>query len=436
MNLEYVASGCSYTRALMISNLYWLVDEVITDLNKRKPNHQMSMLFNAYTEKTFGEKMKNFTGLSEVHADSGGLQIMTLGKENTPEIRDAVYTKQAKDSTVAMCFDEIFIENTVTGGSARTDVNTKTVITSKVYDDGVKTGHNIKRQIDIMIQENSACRPMMILHGNHFDDFKNYYDGMCSVLTEEYLRELKGVAVSDTCIGNGILEGADMVSMLMRLDLPDYLRKKVHLLGVGSFSRLLPTLMLIKSGYLPADMHLSYDSTSHTSGFIMGRCMDYNRITRKLYNIDINKKDIIGQEKFFTKIWNKYSQYLLKICDKDKFFDLMKKAVQSTAGINVEAVGQTDSDTANFGIFLCAIYQIECFTDFIDDFMAADENEMLLFLQKKHYPLLSLRNVRTVQQYEQWRDFAISNRLESKRIKRDLDVQPTKTLDFLFEACC
>src|SRR6185369_3616961 len=116
MKLEYVASGCNYTR-LPTPGAYELPDnlrflkEVFTVLNNvdGKKNHKFSLLYNAYCEKHFGPAFKKYykDWIYSIHADSGGLQMVTLGVQNTPKLRQEVYENQALSSDVAMSFDEI-----------------------------------------------------------------------------------------------------------------------------------------------------------------------------------------------------------------------------------------------------------------------------------------------------------------------------------------
>src|SRR5574343_1651308 len=104
--LEYVASGCNYTRlpnpgAYELPDNLRFIEAVFRGLQSidGKDNHKFSLLYNAYTEKHFGVAFKKFyrEWLHTIHADSGGLQMVTRGLTPTAQLKSEVYELQAKD---------------------------------------------------------------------------------------------------------------------------------------------------------------------------------------------------------------------------------------------------------------------------------------------------------------------------------------------------
>ena len=102
MKLEYVVSGTSYMRLTnpkIINdpeNVY-TVNKLMKDIVQDKNSHDFSMLYNACTESGFGEKFQVYKDSCKyIHADSGGLQVVTQGKQLTDELKDKVYENQAK----------------------------------------------------------------------------------------------------------------------------------------------------------------------------------------------------------------------------------------------------------------------------------------------------------------------------------------------------
>ena len=94
--LEYVISGPAYLRlgSEQCEDPDTL-NMIINMMNKtvhNKNNHQFSLLYNGFTEKNFGKKLQKFRpAIKNIHADSGGLQIITRGLQNTPETRAKVF---------------------------------------------------------------------------------------------------------------------------------------------------------------------------------------------------------------------------------------------------------------------------------------------------------------------------------------------------------
>ena len=122
--LEYVISGPAYLRlGAEQCNDPETLQMIIDLINKtvhNKNNHQFSLLYNGFTEKNFGNKLQKFRpAIKNIHADSGGLQIITRGLQNTPETRNKVYENQGTYADIGMAFDEIPVKSTSASGTSR-----------------------------------------------------------------------------------------------------------------------------------------------------------------------------------------------------------------------------------------------------------------------------------------------------------------------------
>jgi hypothetical protein len=165
--LEYVASGCNYTRlpnpgAYELPDNLRFIEAVFRALQTidGKDNHKFSLLYNAYTEKHFGVAFKKYyrPWLHTIHADSGGLQIITRGLQNTPETRGKVFENQAKFADIGMAFDEIPVKSTsASGTSAKIDTKRRYVDMENFESYARQTGLNVKDQIIKFDSLNSKC---------------------------------------------------------------------------------------------------------------------------------------------------------------------------------------------------------------------------------------------------------------------------------------
>ncbi len=100
VKFEYVASGLSFLRVnysdTWSGDICDKLNGILSNL-RGKHNHEFSFLYNAYTEKHLGEPFKNSfsgKGIKQVYADSGGLQMVTLGKkvkQPLQQLRQEVY---------------------------------------------------------------------------------------------------------------------------------------------------------------------------------------------------------------------------------------------------------------------------------------------------------------------------------------------------------
>ena len=142
--LEYVVSGTSYMRlsnpgiafdSTNTSIVNMLLDKLCNDFS-----HKISLLYNAHTEHAFGERFVAYKdNVHEIHADSGGLQMVTLGLDITDDLKEKVYRNQAKWADVGMCFDEIPVK-VADGRSERNDTKGRSFDRENFEDYARKTG--------------------------------------------------------------------------------------------------------------------------------------------------------------------------------------------------------------------------------------------------------------------------------------------------------
>ena len=271
---EYVASGLSFLRCnFKDTHSGYLLDALneMWGTIRGQYDHEFSFLYNAHVEKHFGEVFYSAyrgKGINQVYADSGGLQMVTLGLTITDELKQKVYDSQAAYSDCAMSFDEIPV-SLLSNRAVRSDTSNKYFDRNRFEWCARESGKNLKAQIETFIKAKSPAKPMFIVQGGDLDTYIKW----CELALEEVPKELHGyiggVAMGSGGIGNGMRE--DCMRAFFYTQTPLFeMNKHLHILGVGSVSRMVPTLAMIRSG-LYANTHISYDSTTHTSGVQMGR---------------------------------------------------------------------------------------------------------------------------------------------------------------------
>jgi hypothetical protein len=270
---EYVGSGTSYFK-LMYEESYRPENlEVFAatygSLNNQH-EHKISLLYNAFTEKRTGPRLKEHYAkyLHTIHADSGGLQMITLGKTITDELKEDVYANQALNSDVAMCFDLIPVV-VLSERSERLDLENRRYDPSILEACARGTGKNLRRQIDYFDEKGSNAKPMLITQGNDYDSYMKWTEYVVKELTPYHISRIGGIAMGAAALGKGPLE--DIKRAFYFTQLPIELESRhLHLLGVGSVYRMLPNIVFIQNG-MYHNVELSYDSTTHTSGVTQGR---------------------------------------------------------------------------------------------------------------------------------------------------------------------
>ncbi len=284
--LEYILSGTSYTRvhaAMDDKDMVDLFNRIFSVVGERT-NHKFGLLYNAFTEPGFGKNLKQFTSLDSIHADSGGLQIITQGLTATPEIKDKIYKNQATYADLGMCFDEIPIK---TSGetSGRNDTTNRFFDMDNLEQAARLTGRNIARQIEIFATEQSSCKPILIAQGNCYETYMQWVDYILQEIPKDMHQYIGGVAMGGAALGTGSLEDIERAFIFTQLPLE---KKHLHVLGVGAVKRMLPYIVFIKNGMYDG-VSVSYDSTTHSSGVELGNYFvndtmnSFTRVGSKLY---------------------------------------------------------------------------------------------------------------------------------------------------------
>lgn len=313
---EYVLSGCSFSRIIFKES--WehqqCLDFIIRSFAKMQINgYRFALLYNAYAEKKFGQIFRDNYGkaLRNIYADSGGLQAITQGAQITPEMKNMVYQNQGEYSTIAMSFDEIPLS--MTGErSKRLDTSGRWFDHTKFDACASHSGRNLKEQIEKFADMKSKAKPVLICHGNSYDTFMRWTELVLKEIPQELHQFIGGIALSSGSHGRGTLEDIQRAFYYTQLPI-NVTRKHLHLLGVGSVYRLLPTMTFVNNGVYQ-DTLISFDSTTHSSAPHFGRYL--------LGESDVNFGRHI-EPKVIRDIYNDVSKKFPMEWDEQTFFDAM-----------------------------------------------------------------------------------------------------------------
>lgn len=288
MNLEYIVSGvsiCRLGREVFHKNAKCVeaLKNYMTDVQK---DYAVSYLFNAYSEVKEGivlhDSYSGSGAFKDVYSDSGGLQMITLGVAIDDAAKDTIYSVQGKHSTVAMSFDEIPVI-TPNGRSAINDNSERLYVCDMMEAKAIKSGQNLDKQIEAFKATGTMCKPMLIAQGNCRHTIAQWVDIVYNTVKPENREFIHGIAFAFSSLGNGMLESVEVCAAFGLIPY-DRLKKNIHLLGVGSIKKLVPFIECFRSGYIPADVNMSFDSTSFSQAILMGRFTN-----EKLKTIPLNK---------------------------------------------------------------------------------------------------------------------------------------------------
>jgi hypothetical protein len=266
ITLEYVTSGTNHISAAnkYIHDNQFALDFTRSVFNKLNTtnNTKFSLLFNAFQEKRYAEPLQNYRGsIHRIHSDSGGLQIVTVGKKMTPEMYQDIYRLQARYSDIAMSFDEIPVMK-LNDKSPIHDYKSRKFDIENYKEFAKLSGRNLREQIELFKEEKTSCKPLLIAHGNCLETYKIWIDIILKEIPSSDHDLIGGISVSGASLGRGFLEDIQKAAYITEFPMNHY----IHLLGVGSIKRLLPYIVFASNGYYKKDIHISYDSSSHSSG--------------------------------------------------------------------------------------------------------------------------------------------------------------------------
>jgi hypothetical protein len=390
----------------------------------------VSTLYNAYTEKNHVDEFKRLENLgsASVYADSGGLQIVTAGKTITTDIKNQIYKTQTY-ADYAMCFDVIPLSSVslTRTRNERSNVGNKIFHSEKHRDAAFATGDNVKAQASFFRTVGAKTKVIIIVQGNDIQDMVEYFKNITTRLDDVDYDNIGGLAIADTCMGNGELESIKMLvaaKEISKICHPN-IKKHLHVLGVGSIYRMRPILYLLKSGYLSAFERVSYDSSSHTSTFQYGLLKVNGTCT------SIGSTKTFAVDKHFRNVYNLFHDTFARYVSEDKFIDSIfttdPQADWKYSTIKNRVIESGDPDVI-IPSLLCnaahTYYQIHNFITNLDKVML-DEfgilNDSNMNEYTKMRPINSLLSIDTDEKMKDWLSFNSSS-IKTKSIKRDTEL--------------
>lgn len=440
--LEYVVSGCGRMQLFhkdMMSDpdVYKVYRDAVMEIPRtvisnlrdysKHSDPILSMLFNAFTEKSFvnpakGFQLYNFLESDKVYADSGGLQMVTAGKTITPELKKQIYQTQTV-ADYAMCFDVIPLTSTslVQTRNERSNVGNKIFEDHKFAESAKATAQNIKDQITHFRNVGAKTKVVIIVQGNTPQDMKFFFDTIASKLDDEDYAHVSGIAVADTCMGNGELESIKMLhaAHLIAQDCHPAVKSHIHFLGVGSLYRLRPIIYLIRSGFLSSFERVSYDSTSHTCCYDMGlfkwdgTCKSYGTHRTQF------------AEDVFYGVYDYFKDTFSRLVTRDEYGKVIF-GVDGTSALkftalrdNARAVGGNAQIAAMLVKQAHSYYQIQNFMKRAEDIWAETND---------YSPVGHLLNIKTEGDILQWY-INFSEHVSSYSIRRRSNISSLSLLD-------
>jgi len=354
---EYVFSGLSMMKINKITTKQKeIIELMINDITSKYNFANIGFLYNAMTESNYS---KYYTKLDlPLYADSGGLQLAILGldKNTIEDKKIGIYDNQAKNADYGFIFDEMPIildqDNIVDTSSNRVDNSSRIFLHDMVEPSAIKTAENVKKQINHIRDNNSKAKVFIIGQGNDFYTFNKYISTIVNYLSDDEQKCIKGIAPSDTCYGLGTLERWDILYQIKKYDIPDEIKKNIHLLGVGAINGFLP--VLLSPDYFNFIDTLSFDSTSSSRKYGLDGLYNGERLNK-------NNKSILAKQYF--NIYNDIKKYLALV-EIDSFQKFITKCTYLSENNSKDVWIYNEGDTqSRLGYIIMSLYNGLIYTD-------------------------------------------------------------------------
>lgn len=395
--------------------------------SKLPGNVELHGLYNAYTEEIMARRASGptidepFTKIfpKGMHADSGGLQMVTLGKGKIEaEDRLKIYETQAKYSHYAMSFDEI--------PSIIKDDDVRYYMPHAVEQKGKESGFNLKEQYDFFETMDTNCKIIPIAQGWGIDDTNTFAKGLFGQLSKKQLEKVDVVATGFP-ITSVYGTAKRVYDMFKSTEIPYNAKKHVHLLGVTGFKRLIPALELIKSGFTPQLELLSFDSVTLSMSYVMGnQTPSVENFLNGKTKIKLGKRRNATIEKYWQEIydfWKDDPNFIF-----DDLNDMLEHSYFNSKGMNsgyqqYEHYLQADEEgnyTAenkkiadlHFAKVLkqeqyYILYQVHNYVQILEAFLE-DKIKLEHIFEGKDLEIFSaLEKVKTDSEFEDWFDYVV-----------------------------
>jgi len=288
ISLDYVSGSLLPFAKLKTGSIKEIKKENVEDFKnlltwsqtKLKGYFLLSTLFNAFQEKNDGKSLTEDNKINHdaIYADSGGLQVLTRGLDITDEIKLTVYETQAKYCDFAMTFDEMplkVIKNQDQFGKSAVENDRVVHIKEMVGISSKRSAYHIQQQIDVFNKLKTETKILPIIHGFSEESYIEYAETILENLhnIKDNIQGMAIASLSATADNKvGIMKVFDYVPTLMNAkEIDSKFRQHVHLLGVASYQRIIPVIMMAKKGILKSVKRISFDSTALTKSYTFGR---------------------------------------------------------------------------------------------------------------------------------------------------------------------
>lgn len=394
---------------------------------KLKDNVKVSALFNAFTEEDCARNAsERFTGMHSIigenlYADSGGLQIVTLGKTADEATRKKIYQTQMKYSTHAMSFDDI---------PGITIDKKRYYLPEKVEVAGINSGLNLREQYDYFKKNESTVKICPIIQGWGKSDTSKFTDGLLQHVGDIW-NEFDMIAAG---FASPSIWGTAQRAMDIYSDerLRPHFLNHFHLLGMSGYKRIMPMIMMLKSGLIKDMKTLSFDSSSISMTYVMGNVIKSTQdiIDGKKYELgQARTADVEAYYKELFEFWKDAPNFVYKDWE-----DLIESSQWNSRGIKSAKARHDETDDIDEAIKYLTqeqyyiFYNVYKYAMVLEDFLEGKIGLEHVFKGKDYELFNQLEKITTVEDFYEWQEYVDRTQNNKLEIYKAEEYNPMESL--------
>ncbi len=307
---------------------------------------------------------------------------------------------------------------------------------------------NVKRQIEVFMEEETDAKVTVIIQGWGIDDYNEYARGVYSVFEEldtetrdKYYEYIDGIS-----IGNSLfISYFNMLDIYCRapidlVEVPAQHRNRIHVLGLSGASRT-GLLYALNDDFFGRDIRFSFDGTSRTSSSVYGR-YTRNKKTHvsgesSAVNLGTTKGPLM--ESLAKDMQREFGDILDILLNEDisnlpvdemmeRFMPWNLKGSKKIMSKDVEGIKEQEYYINKFGLgtFMHWLVELGTYLDESDKFSVGDFSN----IGDKEYrdTMLMLSRIENYEEYMEKREW-FQLKLKNKRLPKMMYVKTIKEFD-------
>ena len=277
----------------------------------------------------------------------------------------------------------------------------------KVAECGIISGKNLKEQYNFFKDRKSDTKIVPILQGWGKEDIRKFTDGLLSEVGDIWDEfEMVATGFISTSVWGTARRAVD-IYMDERLN--SQFLNQFHLLGMSGYKRIIPMIMILKSGLIKDMKKLSFDSSSISMTYVMGNVIKSTQDLKDGKKYDFGKDRTPQIEEYYKELyefWKDAPNFVFTDWE-----DLLENSQWNKDGIKSakakhDLTGNIDDaikylTQEQYYIF----YNVYKYAMVLEDFLEGEIGIESIFKGKDFELFSKLEKITKIEDFYEWQDY-------------------------------